>query len=564
MSARSDRRYWALWWLIVIISLWLRTGFPIHGVGPSGYDDELFIRQARFLGNLQWLGPYGDQTLAKGMFYPLFILVAFLLAIPLNIAEQAVYLAVSACAGVLVLRVTASRRLALALFALLAFNPIVWNPEMSRVIREGLYISLSLGVVLLAVRLAFPGDASRFWRAGGWGTALGFVLGAFWLTREEGPWILPAVATTILISLLGIGRARSVAPSIRAWLRTVGLPLVAAGATFALSIAAVATMNEARYGVFITNEFKAAPFLRAYGAVSRIGQDHWWRFVVFPKDARARAYAVSPAARELGPVLDGPAGQAWARDGCVVKEAAACPEIPSDVFMWAFREAVATAGHYGSAPEAMRFYDRLARETNDACAAKRIPCGPARATMMPVFHWRYLGDALRDALPIGQLMLTSAGSHVATASSIGPAPGLAILADLAGSIDTAPQTGFVLSGWAASPSGAPGLAIRSRTGAPLDIRTTQAPGQDAADLAPGWSATSFTFRTNCQPGACDLIVTSPGHADAAIPLDDTLKQGSVLDNATLRVAFDYVAVRDARSRRPRGRPRSSRPVELLS
>ncbi|MEO9189381.1 MAG: hypothetical protein ABI224_05150, partial [Acetobacteraceae bacterium] len=240
----------------------------------------------------------------------------------------------------------------------------------------------------------------------------------------------------------------------------------------------------------------------------------------------------------------GPRGQFWAHDGCVLTQAAICPEIPSDEFMWAFREAVATAGHYQSAPAAMRFYDRLAREINDACASERIPCGPARATMMPVFHWRYLGDALRDAPPIGRLMLTAAGSHVATASSVGPAPGLAILADVAGNIDAPRQTGYVLSGWAASPSGAPALAIRSRTDTPLDVTATQTPGQDATDLAPGWSGASFTFRTNCQPGACDLVVTTPGQADVAIPLDDALKVGSVLDNSTLRVAFDYVAVRD--------------------
>jgi hypothetical protein len=61
--------FWALWWLTAIFSLWLRTGFPPHALSFLNFDDELFIRGARYLGSGEWLCPYDNLTLAKGMFY---------------------------------------------------------------------------------------------------------------------------------------------------------------------------------------------------------------------------------------------------------------------------------------------------------------------------------------------------------------------------------------------------------------------------------------------------------------------------------------------------------------
>ena len=92
------------------------------------------------------------------------------------------YLAVSALAACLVRRATNDRRLALLLFAVLAFNPVLWHWEMGRVIREGLYISLSLAVVILFVSMVFPPPTRRWWLGLIYGVACGVVLGAFWLT----------------------------------------------------------------------------------------------------------------------------------------------------------------------------------------------------------------------------------------------------------------------------------------------------------------------------------------------------------------------------------------------
>ena len=266
-----SKRYWSLWWLIAAASLFLRTGIPIFAIGNAAFDDALFIRQARYLGGGHWLGPFDNLTFLKGMFYPLFILISFILSIPLNVAEQAVYLASALLAARFALRVSNDRWLALSLFAVLAFNPVLFTWSLARVIREGLYLSLSFAAVVLLMEVVFPPAEPSRRRGLKYGVSLGLVFGAFWLTREEGVWLLPAMAVAALIALAGYFRLRWRPAS--SWLRPVGIPLGVACLTFALTIGSVAGLNDVKYGVFITNEFSWGPFLRAYGAVSRIGHD---------------------------------------------------------------------------------------------------------------------------------------------------------------------------------------------------------------------------------------------------------------------------------------------------
>lgn len=544
LATRQGGTYWVWWWVIAGLSLFLRTGFPIRGIATSAFDDALFIRQARYLGAGMWLGNYDNVTLAKGMFYPLFIVISFISGIPLNVAEQAVYLAACAVMCRLLLRWTREPALALVTFGLLAFNPVVWNWEMDRVIREGLYIGLTMLTTSLALAIAFPVArhwANRLLLA----CALGASFAAFWLTREEGPWLFPALVTVAALSLLPVARVHrlSAVDSLRSWSRLVLLPASAAALVAVCLIGAVAAMNYVYYGVFMTNEFKSTPFLRAYGALSRIDHDRWQRYVVFPKDARQRAYSVSEAARELAPVLDGARGEAWRQIGCDQKETKDCPEILSGWFMWALREAAATAGHYRSAREAMAFYTRLADEIDQACDTKRIPCGPPRATLMPVFRWGYVWDALRDLPTIGRIMLTMGNQEIGSNPSTGPQSGLAVFSDMVGDLYPAHGAEQMLQGWAASPNGKPEVLLHDRATGQVDTTVSIYPGPDVASAYPGAIATRFDIRTSCPADECDLIVRVGNNQATSIPLSDA-HVGLTVDTPEVRVFFDYAGLHD--------------------
>jgi hypothetical protein len=520
--------------LIAAISLWLRSGFPVAALGAAAADDGLFIRLARSLAEGRWLGPYDNLTLAKGMFYPLFIAASAMLAIPLTLAEQAVYLATSAMVAAFVGRRTGNPWLGLAMFALLAFNPVAWDLALARVIREALYGSLSLAVIGLAVLVGFgrrPVPTALL------GVALGIVTGAFWLTREEGLWIVPALVAVLAmagVGLLARGGTRDLA--------RLGGAVLLAVAGFTATNGVVAGLNRHYYGVFETNEFKSRSFERAYGALARVHQDTWHRYVVFPTDARQRAYAVSPAAAELRPFFDGAGGANWRFVGCdqLHLPQTMCTEILSGWFMWALRDAVTAAGHGGSARAARAFYTQLADQIDAACADGRLECLPPRATLAPPFRWRYVTDTLHEIPLFARIVLTFGGGIVGSIPSSGNPEQLAAFTDMVGEVT--PQSATVrqrLVGWVTATGGAPDLAVRSAAGSVLTTLTLRS-GADVEQVYPGLVARRFELVSDCVTDGCELVVAPHDGGPTVIPWS-RIAVGDVLDTATLKLHLESVS-----------------------
>ena len=72
----------------------------------------------------------------------------------------------------------------------------------------------------------------------------------------------------------------------------------------------VSAKNARHCGVFATTAVTAPGYLAANRALTSIEQAAPRRFVPVPAEVRERAYAASPAFRELRPTLEGPS---WAR-----------------------------------------------------------------------------------------------------------------------------------------------------------------------------------------------------------------------------------------------------------
>ena len=408
---RAPISYWGWIAFVSALSLWLRMAFPILAVGWAAHDDLLFVRLAAEIGIGHWLGNYNELTHAKGVGYPLFLLLNHATALPLKFSEHALYLASAAFFAHTAGQMLRSRLFALVLFAVMAFQPTAWLEQSGgRVMREGIYVSQTLLLLTLGLRCwvlaaakALPTEQLRTqWRPL---LAMGLVGGWFWLTREEGVWLLPALALLLAYWLWTQRHAL-----LRQWrpaLAFAALPIVVA----TVVVGSVNTINYTVYGVFRNNDFRSSDFLAGYGALTRIRHDHWQRYVPFPKDARERAYAMSAAARELKPYFEGDGGEFWRQGGCAQTQTSPCPEILSGWFMWALRRAVATAGHYQSAQEAQTFYRKLAAEIDAGCRQHPGDCLPPRATMVPPWHEGYALDAIKAS---GQVFWTLATLDHAT------------------------------------------------------------------------------------------------------------------------------------------------------
>ena len=135
MTRHLDRRFWLYAALIAALSLWLRDGVPLWAIADAGHDDQLFLRQASAILQGDWLGPYERLTHAKPPFYSIFIAVVFVLSIPLKLAEHLAYLITGFALAAYIGKRSDSRLMTLFGFGLIAFCPVLWHPELQRVIR---------------------------------------------------------------------------------------------------------------------------------------------------------------------------------------------------------------------------------------------------------------------------------------------------------------------------------------------------------------------------------------------------------------------------------------------
>ncbi len=335
---------------------------PIAVFANAVYDDTFFVRAGQHLASGEWLGPFDQMTLIKGPGYAIFLAVAAWLGIPSTLLQALLALAASGLFGWVVMRISGSRVLGLAIFLL-----VLWHPALfaQRIIRDAIYSQLTVltfGALAFAVFGPAGPDRKIVWAA-----VAGGALGWFWLTREEGVWIAPGL---IVLVLGGIVAAWS---SGREALRGVIVP---AGATLLVFLSVqilFAGLNYAAYGSFVGVDMKERQFAGALRAVEAAGAPTMQPYLVPSRAARQRLYAVSPSFASLRDYLDPPNSPSPWQSGCGIY-AHTCGDIATGWFVWALRDAAAAKGHYASPAKARAFFATLREEAETACRQRRIEC----------------------------------------------------------------------------------------------------------------------------------------------------------------------------------------------
>ena len=382
MKAFGDRRFaWAALGL-ALLKLWLVAAQPVFAIGTAMYDDRLFLLLAEHLLNGKWLGPYSEFTLAKGPMYSLWTAAVFLIGLPLPLANHLLYLLASWLVVRALRPLLASDWVALLLFALLWWNPMTYEaPVLGRILRQNVYTPAALLLFASLIALETRRGASARVRIG-WGLLGGASFAALWLTREESIWVVPSLL--LLLAAVAWNAWRSPTR-----LKPLAAPVVAGLAVTTAALVTVCTLNLRHYGWFGTVEFRAPAFIAAYGALQRIDSRSRVPRVPVTREAREKAYRVSPAFAELRPHLEGEIGRNWAGvSSAFTGRPAEDREIAGGWFMWALRGATAAAGHHRSAADALAFYERIAEEVNQACDNGQLAAGPRRDSLMPRWEAR--------------------------------------------------------------------------------------------------------------------------------------------------------------------------------
>lgn len=478
--------------LIVVVRLALVSSRGLQAVAGAVYDDELFLQMAENILAGDWLGPYHERTLAKGPLYSLFVAANYLIGTPLVLAQQALYLG----AGLVMMRAFAplvrSRLILVLFFAVYAFNPATVGGAAQRATRDGVYAILTVLVLggLVGLLRSVADRRSGF----GWAGLLGAAFAAFWLTREEGIWLVPSAgALVIAILWVPLSRARQDKAELRH-----AVSLVLAGGIALGLIGGVAAINNTRYGVFLTNEFREGPFPAAYGALSRVEHPAWKQWVPVPKDVRALVYDESPSFRELQPFLEGQLGAAWGEHGCQDRPST-CGEIAAGWFMWALRDAAAKAGYYSTAVEAAEYWQRVASEVNQACREGRLACGAERASMDPPLRVEYLAQLPSTLLRAVEFFTSFAGMPADPQPSVGALSRLPFFEAITRNRLTpaAKPTSYTVKGWAYRPGTELTFKIdEGRGGSPVGS-IEELPSPDLAAHFGDQSASSSRFVARC-------------------------------------------------------------------
>jgi hypothetical protein len=207
-------------------------------------------------------------------------------------------------------------------------------------------------------------------------------LSALWHTREEAIWIIPSLLVLLFFTLLRVWPGKEI--SIKKLAPLYLIPVLILG----LSSLLLATINWNKYGVFTPLEIHSSEFESAYSGLLRIKSEKFIRYYPVLKEAREKAYDVSPAFAELKPFIEGKSGKQWQGRR---------PDIPAAFFIWAFRDAVQQAGYYNrhkpdtvdNIKHTFEFYQRMGDELSDACESGKLECVNLISPFMPQWNKKH-------------------------------------------------------------------------------------------------------------------------------------------------------------------------------
>ena len=366
---------------LTFLKLWLVSSQDLVAQGEAIHDSRLFINQATSIVKGEWLGNYSNLTLIKGPMYPAWIALSFLFRIPLLLSQHLLYITACILITIALNPIISNKRFLYFFYSILLFNPATFDIEtFAVVLRSGIYSSLTLLSAGLLIGV-YTRRNSRLTSLCIWTIGFAFASSMFYLTREEGIWLIPFVLLIFAYLLVELARHRP-----KDWILRLGI-LLLVPTIFIDVLIIFSLINWTKYGIFATNELKHRSFLSAYGALSRVESGKWNQYIPVSKETREEIYLVSPSFAKLKPFLEGDIGRAWALNSQeVTKKPDSDLEIAGGWFVFALRDAVAASGFHKNGYLAMKYYERLSQEINAACDKGLLKCAKKRSTLIP--RWR--------------------------------------------------------------------------------------------------------------------------------------------------------------------------------
>jgi hypothetical protein len=390
------RSPWAFFLGLSIFKLWLISHLPIRA-SYAGYDNLRYVILAA-----NFLEPnifYDQFTLVRQPGYPAFIFLSYLVGIPLRFSQEIIYLLAGlflawSCFNFYFNKTITNIFSIVYILAPFSFH---WNRQ---TLADVLYLPLTALIFACLIHIVNCQSDRSLLR---WSAALGMVLACFWNTRLEGIWIVPSIgfAYSIIALKYWFSRPKKWRKSIEFKKMTIVfcsivLPVI-------LTTSGISWINATKYGIFDTNDLKSPGFEEAYSSLEKVTSSTWQPMVEISRSKRERVYTVSPSFRQLQPYIE--SDNHWRKSSC---ESGICDDYAAGLFYWVFRESVAQAGYYKSAPNTEAFYHQIAREVDAACQAKTLSCESEKPlAFLPDFHLQYIPLWVKSIGKLNQSLIQS-------------------------------------------------------------------------------------------------------------------------------------------------------------
>ena len=329
---------------------------PYMILADQRYDDRMLFENAYDLLSGVWLGSYDAYALAKGIGYPMFLVLAKKLCLPYSVL-LALLQAVGAWLFVRALSVRWKNPYGQTLlYLLLLFSPISLTQLVTQrlyrmAIVPGMVLVVFSGMIGLTLRKELPLKKQL-----PWAVLTGMALAFFWQIREDSVWILPFIAVMTVWNvgyvILALHKKRTGRQLLLQCFILLLPILLLFGGNMTIS-----AINQVHYGVFLTNDRTEGNFAELMSLFYHLqgnteaGSDIW-----ISRETIARAEAVSPTLQQLQPLLDSYVEDWSTSNG----------EIPGDHFSWVLRDAVQDSGYSPDAVSAQTFYGSVLSELHAA------------------------------------------------------------------------------------------------------------------------------------------------------------------------------------------------------
>lgn len=485
------------------------------------HDDQFFLKLAYDFTEGRWLGKYSQFTLMKGPGYAFFLAFVHVSKLPLYLVT-AVFHCISLTSLCWVLyRLSHSKLLSCGLFVVLLSVPLFTSNSV--IIRDQIYPDqLMLGLALYLYALLLLNSARRTIISG---LLCGIVLCWFWLTREEGMWIIPGMFLLLAYRFLIFWRESKHRKSI--W-QALGAIIL----SFSISYGSFQTMNWLVYDKFIGLDIKEKNFKAALAALQSVREGEPISHVPVPNKVLNRLYEISPTFGILKNYFT-TIGTIWFEPTCNMYPGV-CNEYLGGAFIWVLRDAAGSMGYFENPNLAAAFFAKIAEEVNSACQEGRLTCQKSLNSFMPAVADQDLEEipqTLSTLINIVLLKIDIVSALTQYSSFIAPTGLDSKIIDYLNSQDRFVDTQqTILYG---------SYQFLVDIILPLDIKIINSQGM-IFPLSYYLSTTPkqhFTLMTSCIE-QCRLILTPYGQKSLEFPLD-TIKGRSTTANH-LQIYFDRV------------------------